>query len=490
MLNDANLPEIIFASSDSTISKQIGILLSEGRIRKMVQRVYTANLLDDLEAILERNLLYIIGHLYPDAVVSHRSAFEIRPSPKHNIYLTYKYTKNIQLLHLSVKLIKGSGATDKDNRLNEKLYLSSFERACLENLQSARKGPDGERRTVEREVIEKRLIDILKVEGEKGLNTFRDATKVVAEELDFNKEFEQFNRIISALLSTKSSKSLKSPLAIATALGQPYDSYRIGLFWELFAALKSQSFNPRLVTDFSSRSFENFAFFEAYFSNYIEGTQFEVEEAKEILFDGVFIENRMGDTHDIKGTYEIVSSQYEMQKIPNSYEELIDLLQTRHQIIMTGRPDMSPGKFKTKANRAGNTTFVEPTLVRGTLKKAFEPFQALDQPLARAIFMMFMISEIHPFEDGNGRIARVMMNAELVNANATRIIIPTVYREDYLLALRKLTRKKMADAYIKMMDRAHEFSHSLPTKNFDILLERLQRSNAFFESDEAMLKIL
>ncbi|GAI76162.1 unnamed protein product, partial [marine sediment metagenome] len=28
--------------------------------------------------------------------------------------------------------------------------------------------------------------------------------------------------------------------------------------------------------------------------------------------------------------------------------------------------------------------------------------------------IMFVISEIHPFLDGNGRIARVMMNAELV----------------------------------------------------------------------------
>ena len=33
------------------------------------------------------------------------------------------------------------------------------------------------------------------------------------------------------------------------------------------------------------------------------------------------------------------------------------------------------------------------------------------------IFMMFMISEIHPFLDGNGRLARVMMNAELVKMN-------------------------------------------------------------------------
>jgi len=43
--------------------------------------------------------------------------------------------------------------------------------------------------------------------------------------------------------------------------------------------------------------------------------------------------------------------------------------------------------------------------------------------------MMFMISEVHPFNDGNGRIACVMMNAELVRADQSHIIIPTVFRE-------------------------------------------------------------
>ena len=43
-----------------------------------------------------------------------------------------------------------------------------------------------------------------------------------------------------------------------------------------------------------------------------------------------------------------------------------------------------------------------------------------------------MVNEIHPFLEGNGRIARVTMNAELVRAKQTRMTIPTVYRGDYL----------------------------------------------------------
>jgi Fic family protein len=44
---------------------------------------------------------------------------------------------------------------------------------------------------------------------------------------------------------------------------------------------------------------------------------------------------------------------------------------------------------------------------------------------------MFVVAEVHPFTDGNGRTARLAMNQFLTQAGLTRIIIPTVYRNDY-----------------------------------------------------------
>lgn len=54
--------------------------------------------------------------------------------------------------------------------------------------------------------------------------------------------------------------------------------------------------------------------------------------------------------------------------------------------------------------------------------------------------MQFLISECHPFDDGNGRIARIMMNAELVASQQHKIIVPTVHRDSYLNGLRQATR--------------------------------------------------
>lgn len=108
--------------------------------------------------------------------------------------------------------------------------------------------------------------------------------------------------------------------------------------------------------------------------------------------------------------------------------------------------------------------------------------------------MMFVVSEIHPFLDGNGRVARVMMNAELVKADQTRIIIPTVYRDDYVGALRRLTRRRDPErrfpkAYVRMLMRAQEFSATIVGSDIDTMQRQLKASNAFLEHTEGKLKI-
>ena len=98
--------------------------------------------------------------------------------------------------------------------------------------------------------------------------------------------------------------------------------------------------------------------------------------------------------------------------------------------------------------------------------------------------MMFLISEVHPFDDGNGRIARVMMNAEFVAKNHCKIIIPTVFRDDYLLTIRRLTRHKDPIPYVEMLSGAYKFSVNLNFENYDELYKYLEKHNAFYESDE------
>ncbi|HPE83418.1 MAG TPA: Fic family protein [Aequorivita sp.] len=484
-----HLQEVIFSSSDKNLSKQISKLEKAGEIKKIAPRIYTSNLIDDPEVIITKNIFTILGNLYPNSVLSHRSAIEFKPTSAGHIFVTYTYTKKIKLPGITIRFMEGNGPIEGDSLFSGELFVSQQERAFLENLQVSRQ-PGPESKTLTLPEIEAKLEQIVRVNGEDGINKVRDNARVIAEKLGMQSEFAKLNRLISALLTTKPSKILSSPIARARAFGNPYDPARISLFETLFQYLKQEVFGdfPEINTD--KTAFKNFAFFEAYFSNYIEGTIFELEEAKSIIKTETPIANRDEDSHDVLGTYRIVSNIKEMNKTPATQDELLKILQYRHHILLDARKSKKPGQFKDKNNRAGDTHFVDFNLVRGTLIKGFDYYRALNNPFSKAAYIMFMISEIHPFLDGNGIIARVMMNAELVKEKQTKIIIPTVYRDDYLGALKRLTRQKDPVVYVKMLQRAHEFSSTIKANDMNEAEIHLEACNAFKEHNKAILKII
>ena len=480
--------EIIFSSSEPNLSRRISQAEADGRLRKIAPRIYSTNLLDAPENIIRRNFFEILSWRFPEAVISHRSAIELRPTAEGHFFMTSTYSRKItDLPGVTINLYKGKPALESDTHFNG-LYISSEYRHMLENLQESRKTKDGVEKNLPQAEIEERLERMILLGDENSLNEFRDKAREVAKELEMMKEFDKLSAIISALLNTHSSKILESETAKARAGGTPFDKDRIELFEIIFEQLKYRFFTERRDRNNDEAYFRMFSFFESYFSNYIEGTKFEINEAKQIVDTGVTIPKRREDSHDILGTFAVLSNRHEMQKSPKSADELIIFLKHRHSVMMSGRPDLNPGIFKHKNNQAGNTFFVDYRLVEGTLRYGFRYFQLLKEPLAKAIYMMFLVSEVHPFLDGNGRIARIMMNAELVHGGQSRIIVPTVFREDYLLALRKLSRRKEPDTYIRVMEKMHHFSDNLLGNDFDELNRYLLASNAYEEPETGRLQ--
>ena len=177
-----------------------------------------------------------------------------------------------------------------------------------------------------------------------------------------------------------------------------------------------------------------------------------------------------------------------MSILPKDPDDLISILQRRHSILLSARPTKTPGLFKEQNNKAGNSHFVDYRMVRGTLKKSFEIYRALQDPVARAYFILFVISEVHPFNDGNGRISRIMMNAELTAADMPKIIIPSVYRIDYIDALKRLTQNGEPSTIIRALERVRLFSSGLDGSDYDTLREYLEQCNAFRDEQEYILR--
>ena len=154
----------------------------------------------------------------------------------------------------------------------------------------------------------------------------------------------------------------------------------------------------------------------------------------------------------------------------------------RHRDLMQARPEVSPGELKVQPNRAGNTRFVSPRLVRGTLEQGARRLAELEPGLPRALYAMFLISEVHPFNDGNGRLARLVMNAELSAAQQCRIIVPTLFRETYLDNLKTLTNDGLVDGYLKAMCDIQRWSAAFDYSDVARLIAAVKNTHALERS--------
>lgn len=481
-----NLSEVFV--SDATITKLVSASVRRGELRKLGSRLYTRNLDEEPEGLVKRNWYHLIAAYYPDALITDRTGLENRPADDGSICFISEKKRDTKLPGIVFRPRNGPPALESDRPFVGGARLASTARAYLENMRHSRARAGRLPRTLSREDIEQRLDAMLRGQGEAALNRLRDDARAIAPALNLNEEYEELDKLVGALLGTRDVDP-KSAVAKARMAGVPFDPQRIVLFEKLFAELRQYIPPGRPTPQRSTEARSTLSFFEAYFSNFIEGTEFTVEEAEEIVFQGVIPQERPDDAHDVLGTYRLVSDVAEMKTLPSDFEEFVEILRRRHAVFMDARPDKNPGAFKTTSNRAGNTVFVDPGLVTGTLDKGFEFLQALGEPLQRAIFMMFLVSEVHPFADGNGRAARIMMNAELVAGGQERIIIPTAYRVDYLGGLKALSQTGNPTPVIRMLDHAQRYTHGIDWKDLKTALAALTETGAFTEGENAKLKL-
>ena len=77
------------------------------------------------------------------------------------------------------------------------------------------------------------------------------------------------------------------------------------------------------------------------------------------------------------------------------------------------------------------------------------------------------------------------MNAELVAAGENRIIVPTVYRNNYLMALKALSQNGITGALVRTMDFAQRYTAAIDFADVDRARFVLDRTHAFVDPNEA-----
>lgn len=471
-------PDLV-VSTDET-SDAILAAVENGQLKALSRPLYSPALEDEPAVILRRNAWKVVAALVPGAVISFRTALDARPADDGSVFLVSTGRYQRDLPGLKIRAVAGPGPLPGDNPFIDGLYLASRPRAMLEALR-----PSRARGTVARGLapqgVESRLEKDFQTGGERALNTLRDTARELADVLNAADEYAVLDRLIGQLLGTRPDLPT-TPSAVARRAGRPYDVERLALFETLSGALQDVSGTERRCDMTSPQLFATMAFFDAYFSNFIEGTEFEVDEARAIVFDQVIPTVRPLDAHDILGTFAVVGQRTTMQHSVRDDRDagaFIARLQALHGRIMEQRKDTRPGLLKQERNRVGDTRFVQPERVIGTLEYGYQITRALATPFQRAVAIMFVLSEIHPFDDGNGRLARAFMNAELIAGGEARIIIPTVYCDDYLTALRTLSRAATPQPLIQVLDFAQRWVAMLDWTSLSAAEASIAATNAF-----------
>lgn len=475
------------AGSTARTSAAFAELVSLGDAIRVARGLYARSRSGDVAPLIRRNRYRVLSLLAPGAVITDRSAFPADHLVDGTLFACVDgRARDIALPGLRIRLRPGAPALNDDQILPmgaPPVAIAGAARAVLENTapSRARSGPS---RTLTPDELEAQLVSWTQTRGPEFVRDVIDR----ASQLATTEAFTQFEpgvarlREIGASLDGTATGTAKSRALRALASGTPFDVKRVERFQLLLDALDRTDHVPRAARGENGVALP---FFESYFSNFIEGTEFAVDEAERIVFEGALPAGRSADAHDVRCTYTLTHDREEMTTTPTDGESLIGLLTTRHRVLMASRPDKRPGKFKLVGNQAGATTFVRPDLVRGTLLRGFEMSQQVRGAFQRAAFLMFLTSEVHPFDDGNGRIGRMMMNAELVSGGEQRILVPIAARGMYLGALRRLTRDGDSSFLIDCLELLQRRAHEVDWTDVSSAHASLIESGAFDDPDIA-----
>ena len=227
--------------------------------------------------------------------------------------------------------------------------------------------------------------------------------------------------------------------------------------------LKSQLDDLRPINkEQESRIMQKFRLDWNYHSNHLEGNSLTYGETKALILFGITAQGKpLKDALEITGHNEAIDWVLEMVTgerpiTENFIRELHSLLlkdsykQSKSSDGKIVPRKISSGKYKTTSNHVETVTgeifyFATPEETPAKMHDLLvwydEKINEIDKnPILIAAEFHYKFIRIHPFDDGNGRTARILMNFVLMKFNYPPVIIKTEDKTNYFAVL------QMADA--------------------------------------------
>lgn len=157
-----------------------------------------------------------------------------------------------------------------------------------------------------------------------------------------------------------------------------------------------------------------------------------------------------------------------------------------HTLILKGNDDTNAGRYRNIAVRISGSMVVlsNPAKVSALMADfaAWLKNSNAEHPVARAAEAHYRLVTIHPFVDGNGRTARLLMNLLLLKAGYPPAIIQKRERLAYLGALEKAQTGGSKSEYESLIYRA-------VNRSLDMYIKAVEGESLMPPEETALLKI-
>ena len=193
-----------------------------------------------------------------------------------------------------------------------------------------------------------------------------------------------------------------------------------------------------------------------YNSNAIEGNTLTLRETKVVL-EGITVGGK-----SVKEHLEAINHKYAIAYL----EELVDEksgisewnIKNLHQLILKGIDDENAGRYRNENVIISGATHIPPDYTKipelmGELVRNYSKWNSY-HPIVKASLLHGEFVKIHPFIDGNGRTARLIMNLDLMQKGYVPVIIKKESRLEYYESLDKAHATKDYTDFVKLVSKA------------------------------------
>ena len=202
----------------------------------------------------------------------------------------------------------------------------------------------------------------------------------------------------------------------------------------------------------------------AYNSNHIEGSKLTEEQTRYI-----YETNTIGlekETVNIDDIIEAINHFQCFDYILECADDILteDIIKKIHKILKNNTSDsraslFNVGEYKQKPNMVGDMPTTPPELVEGEIKKILSKYRENTKVAMTDILEFhYEFERIHPFQDGNGRVGRLIIFKECLKHNIAPFIIDEEHKLYYYRGLKEFKNEPgyLVDTCLSAQDKYKE----------------------------------